>query len=127
MKRSAPASSGSDQDKLNVEVPNRSDLIKFVVINIPRINMMTVKVPSDYTVDGIKESIVRELQHREGVPLKRGEFCLTQVDTGSAMRHRLQQSALRHASLSDGQPTRQIDHHGHAGPKMMAPRFTSAV
>ena len=80
MKRSAPASSGSDQDKLKVEVPDRSDLIRFVVINIPRINVMTVEVPSDYTVDGIKESIVREPQHREGVTLKRREFCLTQFD-----------------------------------------------
>ena len=63
-----------------------------IVINIPRINMMHIQVPSHYTVDGIKDCISQELWRCEDVALRRSDFCLTQF--GEQVRYEAPASAL---------------------------------
>ena len=72
--------SRSDQVELRAEAADSAECVKFVVINIPRINMMHIQVPSHYTVDGIKDCIARELWQHEDVTLRRSDFCLTQFN-----------------------------------------------
>ena len=72
--------SRSDQVELRAEAADPAEFIRLVVINIPRIHMMHIQVPSYYTVDGIKDCIVRELRQHEDVTLRRSDFCLTQFN-----------------------------------------------
>ena len=80
MKRNAHDISRSDQVESRPPPATPVEFISFVVINIPRVNMLHIQVPSDYTVDGIKDCVCQALWQHENVTLRRSDFCLTQFN-----------------------------------------------
>ena len=80
MKRDAQDMSRSDQVESRPTAAAPAEFISFVVINVPRVNMLHIQVPSDKTVDGIKDCIVQALWQHENVTLRRSDFCLTQFN-----------------------------------------------
>ena len=80
MKRNAHDISSSDQIESRPPPATPVEFISFVVINIPRINMLHIQVPSDYAVDGIKDCVCRALWQHENVSLRRSDFCPTQFN-----------------------------------------------
>ena len=80
MKRSSPEPAGSsDHQQLPiVPVPPRK---QFTIVGIPIIGRLLIEIPNNEPIDSLKQQIVNELYARQGVTLRRSQFCLTQRDS----------------------------------------------
>ena len=115
MKRNAYDISRSDQVESRPPSTTRVEFISFVVINIPRVNMLHIQVPSDYTVDGIKDS--KRSGNMKMLPLDAVISASRSSMSASAMKHQPQHSMHRCFCPSNGRPGRWTGQIGHTASK----------